>query len=57
MPAVTITETIGKMSTKYEFDTFQDYENHLRLESGGVPVFDGGVSLMGGGEKPPKQEN
>jgi len=49
MPAITITETLGKMSTKYEFETFQDYEKYLGIEGGEV-------SLMGGGTIPPKQD-
>ena len=56
MSAVTVTETIGEITVKTEFESFEYYERSLELTGGAVkPPKE--VSLMGGAVKPPKEKD
>lgn len=52
MGKVVFTKKVGEAELKYEFEHFEDF---MEFES--PAEYDSQVEVMGGGEKPPKQEN
>lgn len=52
MGKVVFTKKVGEAELKYEFEDFMDF---MEFES--VAEYDAQVEVMGGVEKPPKQEN